>query len=162
MSDLMSKFGGGFSRTINTISSKSKEIVETTKLRYQINEYEKMAESNYLKIGRIAFEMINKDSIDMKILRENCEEINVIYRKINDLKEAIQQAELESIKKGSDPDAIICNKCKASNRRGDNFCYVCGASMIDETPQQLRVCSKCGSTIKEGMSFCGSCGTKVS
>ena len=57
---------------------------------------------------------------------------------------------------------ISCPKCGSENQAGQQFCGVCGAKFVIETPTKTTVpCHKCGSQNPAGQQFCGACGTEL-
>lgn len=51
-----------------------------------------------------------------------------------------------------------CPVCGYENRAGLNYCTMCGAPLIEETPGEKIYCRQCGAASPEGSKFCAACG----
>jgi hypothetical protein len=60
MADILDKITGGIDRGIRTISSKSKEFLETTRLKGEIKDTEAAIQSKFQVLGKKVFEMLNR------------------------------------------------------------------------------------------------------
>lgn len=161
MADFFEKVKGGIDKSIKTVSSKSKEFLETAKLRAEIRDVETTIQNRFNAIGKKVFEMINREALNEDELRADCGEIAGLYKKITELEEAIKKVELETLKTRYGADAIMCAKCGGVNRFGDKFCSSCGSSLTAEFVSESKTCLTCGSPVKEGAKFCSKCGGKI-
>jgi predicted nucleic acid-binding Zn ribbon protein len=161
MADFFEKVKGGIDKGIKTVSSKSKEFLETTKLKGEIKDVETSIQSRFNALGKKVFEMLNRGALNEDELRLDCGEIASLYKKITELEEAIKKVELEALKMRYGADAIMCPKCNTPNKLGDKFCSSCGASLVVEVVSEGKTCPTCGASIKEGVKFCSKCGGKL-
>lgn len=161
MTDFFEKVKGGIDKGIKTVSSKSKEFLETTKLKGEIRDVEANIQNRFNALGKKVFEMINRDALNEDELKADCGEIGALFKKITELEEAIKQAELEALKMRHGADAIMCPKCGTPNKSGDKFCSGCGSQLVAEVVSEGKTCPTCGASIKEGVKFCSRCGGKI-
>lgn len=161
MADFFEKVKGGIDKGIKTVSSKSKEFLETTKLKGEIRNNETAIQAKFNALGKKVFEMLNRGALNESELRADCGEVASLYKKITELEEAIKKVELEALKMRHGADAIMCPKCGAVNKTGDKFCGGCGYSLVVEVVSEGKTCPTCGASIKEGIKFCSRCGGKL-
>lgn len=162
MADILGKLGSSLDKGIRNISSRGKELVETTRLKSEIRDIEKAIEEKFSRLGRKVFEKMNQGAIAQEDLRDDATEITALFKKINQLNEAIRDVEVQAVRTRLGSETILCPKCRSSNRAGETFCSACGAALAaDEASGDAIQCKACGSRVKPGMKFCGSCGGKV-
>lgn len=161
MADFFGKVMSSINKGVEAVSSKGKELIETAKLRAKIRDVESTIQNRFNALGKKVFEMINKEILAEDSLKADCGEITALYKKIDELEEAIKQVELETLKMRRGADAIMCNKCGALNRAGDKFCSACGSALAVEVKSEGINCPACGVSIKEGAKVCERCGGKI-
>ncbi len=161
MADFFEKVKGGIDKGIKTVSAKSKEFLETTKLKGEIKDTETTIQNRFNALGKKVFEMINRGTLNEEELKADCGEIGELFRRITELENAIKQAELEALKMRYGADAIMCTKCGVPNKSGDKFCSSCGSAFVTEVVSEGNTCPTCGASIKEGTKFCSRCGGKI-
>jgi hypothetical protein len=160
MADFFEKITGGIDKGIKAVSSKGKEILETTKLKGEIKDVQNTIENKFRALGKKVFEMVNRGALSEGELRADCIEITSLFKKITELEETINRVELEALKMRQGADIILCNKCKAPNKSDAKFCMNCGSAIIEEKLEG-KTCPSCGVSIKEGTKFCMRCGGKI-
>lgn len=136
-----------------SVSKKSGELVEITKLNMSINSEEDKIKKKYSEIGKKAYEIFLQDPDSASAFLEECEEISQSQSSIDDLKAKIMQA--KNLKK--------CVGCGAELEKSIVFCSKCGAKnepIVEIQPEGV-VCPSCGVVVSEGSAFCQACGTKV-
>lgn len=161
MADFLRKVIGSLDKGFKIISSKSKEFLETTKLKGEIKNVEETIQKKFQALGKKVFEMVNKKAFSEEALKIDCGEITVLYKKITELEEAIKKVELEASKMRHRSDTIMCAKCGMPNKFGDKFCMSCGSAIIIEDKPEGKVCPACGASVKEGSKFCFRCGARL-
>ncbi len=159
MTDFLGKISSGIDKGLKTISSKSKELIETSKLKGEIKEVESSLLGRFADLGRKVYEMLNKGEPDVPELRNDAQAITDLYRRIAELQEALKRVEQQAAQAKHGADTALCPKCGAENKPGDKFCGGCGASLAGGT---AAACPSCGAPAKEGVKFCGGCGAKIS
>lgn len=161
MAEFFEKVTGSLNKGLKTITSKSKEFLETTKLKSEIRNMEEAIQKRFQALGKKVFEMINKKTFSEEALRIDYGEITALYKKITELEEAIKQVEQEVLKMRYGADTVMCTKCGASNKSGDKFCMSCGSTITIEDKPKDKTCSTCSAPIKEGSKFCSRCGASL-
>lgn len=160
MTDFFTKITGGIDKGIKVVSSKGKELIETTKLKGEIKDVQNSIESKFQALGKKVFEMLNRGALNEDELRVDCGEIALLFRKMTELEEAIKKVELEALRIRHGTDAIMCPKCGASNKSDAKFCMSCGFA-IEEVKPEGKTCPTCNAPVKEGAKFCMRCGGKI-
>ncbi len=161
MADFLEKITSGIDKSIKTISSKSKELLETTKLKGEIKNVDVSIQSKFNTLGKKVFEMLNRGVLDEEELRADCGEIASLFKKITEFEENIKQAEEEALKTRYGADAIMCHKCGVVNKSDDKFCSGCGNALTSTDESEGKHCPTCGLSVKEGAKFCVRCGGKI-
>jgi len=161
MADFFEKIASGIDKGIKAVSSKGKELIESTKLKGEIKDVQNSIQIKFQALGKKVFEMHNRGTLNEEELRADYGEITSLFKKITELEEAIKKAELEALKTRFGADAIMCSKCGAPNRLGDKFCSSCGSPIITEVVSEGKTCPTCGASLKEEAKFCVRCGRKV-
>jgi len=161
VADIFEKITGGIDKSIKAVSSKGKELIETTKLKGEIKDVQNSIEIKFQALGKKVFEMLNRGTVNEDDLRADYGEIAALFKRVTELEEAIRQAELEALKTKYGADAIMCSKCNAPNRVGDKFCSSCGSTIVTEAVSEGKTCPACGASLKEDAKFCVRCGRKV-
>jgi hypothetical protein len=161
MADIFDKIAGGIDKGIKTVSSKSRELIETSKLRGEIRDVRDLIQNKFQALGKKVFEMINKGTLNEEDIRTDSSEIAALYKKITDIEEQMKKIELEAIKSRLGADTVKCLKCNEPNTSGSKFCIACGSPMAVETAPQGKACPTCGAALKEDAKFCVRCGKKI-
>jgi len=161
MADFIDKITESIDKGIRAVSSKGKELYETTKLRGQIKDAEEAIQNRFKGLGKKVYEMLTKGPVIEEELKADHEEITSLYKKIIELEENIKQVELEALQTRQGADVLICPRCNAQNKSGDRFCSDCGSPLPPEIETEGKNCPTCGLSIKEGAKFCTRCGRKL-
>jgi len=161
MADIFKKVTNGLDKRIKIVSLKGKELIETKKLKKEIENTQELINSKFQALGRKVFEMINRDELNINELKERCKEIILLFRKIVELEEKIKKIEFEAIKINYGEDIIICSTCGSPNKSDAKFCMNCGSPIIAEVEVKKKRCPICNTLIEEGAKFCIRCGAKV-
>jgi ribosomal protein L40E len=160
MADFFEKITGGIDKGIKAVSSKGKELMETTKLKGEIKDVQNLIQTKFQDLGKKVFEMLNRGTLNEKELKADCGEIASLFRKITELEEAIKKAELEALKVRFGEDIIMCPKCGGHNKSDARFCMSCGSALEIEVIAD-KICPKCGASVKEVAKFCMRCGARI-
>ncbi len=161
MADIFDKITGGIDKSIKALSSKGRELIETSKLRSDIKDVQNSIQIKFQSLGKKVYEMINKEVLNEEELRADCKEITSLFKKIIELEEAIKKVELEAIKTRYGADITMCPKCGSPNKSDAKFCINCGSAMMVEAKPEGKTCLTCGASVKEGSKFCMRCGGKI-
>ncbi len=160
MADFIKKITDNIDKGIKTVSSKGKELIETTKLKGELKDVQNSIESRFLALGKKVFEMLNRGALNEEELRMDWKEIVFLFRKLTEIENAIKQVELEAMKVRYGGDIIMCPRCGGHNKSDAKFCMSCGSPIVKEKPEG-KTCPTCGASLKEGAKFCIRCGGKI-
>jgi ribosomal protein L40E len=160
MGDFFEKITGSIDKGIKTVSSKSKELIETTKLKGEIKDVQDTIQGKFQTLGKKVFEMLNRGAMNEDEIRADYNEIAMLFKKNTELEEAIKKVEFESLKRMHGADTIRCNKCGAFNGSDSKFCISCGSAVTAEVISEGKACPTCNALLKEDAKFCGKCGYK--
>ena len=158
MADLLGKITGGIDRGIRTISSKSKEIIEVTRLKGELKEIDATLQMKFNAVGKMVFQMINSGNLNENDISIECRKISDCYKKITAIEENIRIAESETLKAQYGFGAVVCPACGGVNKEGDRFCKICGSAITAKNKKYCSTCPSCHAIISRKAVFCGSCG----
>ena len=160
MADFFEKITGGVDKSIITVSSKGKELLETAKLKGEVTDTEVSIQRKFNALGMKVFEMINRGALNEEVLKKESEEISRLFSRITELEETVKKVELEALKI-QHVDTIICYKCSSPCKSNANFCMNCGYAMAAEDKADDKFCNSCRAPVEEGSKYCTSCGQEV-
>ena len=161
MASIFEKITGKIDEGIKVVSSKSKEFIETAKLKGEIKDVQSSVENRFQSLGKKVFEMINRGSLNEDEIRAECKEISLLFKKITEIEEDIKQSEIKALKTRYGADAIMCSKCSSPNKSDARFCMSCGSAMAIEAIAEGNNCPSCNAHVQEGAKFCMRCGGKI-
>lgn len=161
MADFLEKIAESIDKSVKAVTSKGRELIETTKLRSEIERTQESIQNSFQTLGRKVYEMVNRGTLNEDDLRRDCAEIAKLFSRIAELENTIKQVELEALKVRYGPDTIMCPRCGGANRAGDKFCRGCGAPLTVEGGPQGKTCPGCGTQLRADARFCAKCGTKI-
>lgn len=110
---------------MDVATKKTGEVVESSKLRYQMKQIEWEIEKAYAKLGAIVYEA-NKSEDSFE------EIIQLAISEIDDLKEHYEDC---SDKLRMHKNVVKCPGCGRDNDLADSFCGRCGSSLVSDEVQ---------------------------
>jgi NADH pyrophosphatase NudC (nudix superfamily) len=126
MAALFDKLKQGVNRGVTTVSVKSKEMLEGTKVKSQISDIQDKKKAALEELGNIAYTMFLKGEFNEERLRAKCAAIKgldtQIGEKEDELREIHSRAELALGK----PKPIAVCACGTEIHGGAKFCGTCG------------------------------------
>lgn len=132
MSDFVDKFKKSINQGINTVSVKSKEILDSNKVKSEINTL-KLEKSNImLQLGQNVYDTMKSQKFEINNIQEYINRIDEIIRKLDSKNSELEQIHLKAKEE-------IQNKNNESATPGSAQCK-CGA-MIN---MNAKYCPKCG------------------
>lgn len=115
--EIFEKIGDAASKTYKYTAEKTSKIAKETKLKMKINDYKKEIEKIYREIGETVYEKsVVDEEIDKEELKEKCNKIDDISKKIVECKN-----EILSIKEKRQ-----CTNCYEEIEISANYCPNCG------------------------------------
>lgn len=158
MADFLEKITGGIDKGIKTISSKSKEFIEITRLKGEMKDIEAALQQKFNSAGKKVFQMMNQGLLKEEDLKAEYAEISSCYKKITEIEDNIIRIEKESLKAQYGFDAVMCRACGGINKVTDKFCNICGSAIATEGKLNSRPCPSCNALVSQKAKFCASCG----
>jgi NADH pyrophosphatase NudC (nudix superfamily) len=126
MADFFDKVKQGIGKGITTVSVKSKEALETTKLKGQIVTLQERKKSALEELGNIVFTMFLKGSFDEERIKGKCEIIRGLDSQIKEKEDELRQVHLKAQEALGLPKAVAVCNCGAEIYEGTKFCGKCG------------------------------------
>lgn len=109
-----------------TIGRKSSDLVETTKLKFEISKLEKEVENNISALGSLVY-------LQFKGENGHEEEIQRLLDTTKVLEEEI--ANIEGQVEKLNPKPPVCPKCNIEHPSVAKFCMICGEKIEQENPE---------------------------
>lgn len=172
MTDFFDKIKQGIDRGITTVSVKSKEMLDSQKVRGQVDTLKRQRRTSLEELGGIVYEMYKDglalDETKLKDKYKELEELDIqVKNKETELEEIKRRAEEALVKPAEEAPAsgIVC-ECGNPLPLDAKFCGKCGAkieqpSQQEEVSPRENICTNCGSPLSDNARFCGKCGAQV-
>lgn len=117
-----------FDKGVAVVGAKSKEIIETTKIKNQIEELEKTKSQTLQETGAIVYQMsLDQDYNGEDAIKAKCQLLaeldQQIQTKRGEMKEVHYEAQ-EAVGK------MVCESCGTVMEDGIKFCSNCGARIV--------------------------------
>lgn len=128
MSEFMKNLKKEFDKGVAVVSAKSKELIETTKIKNQIEELNETKNRILQETGEIVYKMsLDKSFSGEEAIKEKCQSLTALDQQIQakevELKKVYQEAHEATGKS-------VCESCGAVMDEGIKFCSNCGAKII--------------------------------
>ena len=167
MADFFDKVKQGVGKGITTVSVKSREMVETTRVKGQIATFQGQRKIAMEELGNIVYTMFIKGSIEEGRIKEKCDAIVAIDKQIKEKEEELTQIHLKAQEELGMPKAVAICACGAAIYEGTKFCGKCGKK-VEVLPKEghegeitPQICPHCNSQLSQDAKFCPSCGGKI-
>lgn len=154
-------------RGVATVSVRSNEFIEITKLKTQNSNLEKEMDFMKQQLGAAYFNQWKTDQIEEFSLGDLCKEIkekeDLVISNLEKI-ESLQRQNEQILGSQSQNDGILCN-CGKINTSTAKFCISCGNKLEEkfQAPVIEAVDMKsciCGNMVKKTAKFCSKCGNK--
>lgn len=152
--ELFNDLSKRFSNVAKSVSEKTKDGVESTRLASELRIQRNALEQLYTELGKLCY-AIRMGDADAERAEQMFERIQRIRARIEEL-----TAQRDAIR-----DVRRCPACGAVMPREARFCSSCGKRMPEEAPRQdadgpadVEYCSDCGAQRVAGEKFCSVCG----
>ena len=128
MAKFISNLKKEFDRSIAVVGAKSKEIIETTKIKNQIEELKELKRKTLQETGEIVYQMsLDPNYNGEATMKEKCQSLA-------DLDQQIKTKEIELKKLYQDTQEaagkVVCESCGAVMPEDVKFCSNCGAKIV--------------------------------
>lgn len=128
MADFFNKVKEGLDKGVSTISVKSQELVETSKIKTEINNLKQKHSQAIGELGNLVYVMMGSTGLDVEKIRNKYEQIILIEEQIKDKEKELQltyQRSQEILGKSSPSTGLVC-QCGTPYKAGAKFCGKCG------------------------------------
>lgn len=110
---------------VNIAAKKTEEVVNISKLKYELVKVNNEIRSYYEKLGNSIYKMKKEGYQNDDLVNSLCEEIDELLFKASALNHEI--ADLQNV--------VICPVCSQKNVKDSFYCAKCGAKMKEEEYQ---------------------------
>lgn len=164
---MLEKFKQTIDKGVATVSVKSNEFIEITKLKTQNATLEKEIDLLKKQLGAAYYGRWKAKEIDADSFEELCSEIQAKEEMIAANLEKIETLQKENeqiLGAQSQGDTIAC-ACGKVNSSSAKFCINCGSKLEGKPaaaqgePIEMKPCI-CGNMVKKTAKFCSKCGNK--
>jgi len=150
----------GADRGFKNFTDKGKEFLATSRIKSEIKSNQVLIQNKFTSLGKKVYEMLINSNLNEEALKNDCERITSLYKKITELDMEISKIEEEILKRRYGENVVLCPKCTTVNKSDDKFCKSCGTNLQEEVAAEQYKCSVCGATLKKSEKFCQRCGKK--
>jgi hypothetical protein len=126
MGDFFQKVKQGIGKGVTTASVKSKEVMETTKIKSQISGLEERKRVMLEELGNIAYVMVSKGEIDEERLKTKSSAIAAVDGEIEQKQEELKEVHLKAQQALGKPKPLKVCVCGEAIYEGTKFCGKCG------------------------------------
>jgi len=154
---MFGKIKGTIDKSVATITVKSGEFVEISKIKTRIQNDEKEIAKLEATLGKAYYHQWIAGVKDEAVLNDIAGEIKAFYDDIDAGNKEIEELQESNNKILNTEEKVECPNCHAENRVGVTFCVACGSRLVDE---DMIVC-QCGNKVKKTAKFCAACGKPV-
>lgn len=125
MADFFDKLRQGVGKGITTVSVKSKEMLEVSKLKSQIAEVQKQKKEALEELGNIAHTMLLKGALDEERLRTKSATISALDEQIKQKEADLVEIHAKAQEALGKPVPVAVCACGAEIYEGTKFCAEC-------------------------------------
>ena len=167
MADFFDKLKEQVSAGITTVTTKSRVVVETTRLRRQMRRLAKEKKEALAQLGTRAYqEMCQRGHWEQEGMQEAVTRIQELDRSTEALEKEMTRLEaLDATTPwpaGGGEQSIATCTCGTPLSEGSKFCGTCGVNVQElMTKAAAAHCPHCGTGISSTAKFCRDCGTAV-
>ncbi len=129
MGDLFQKVKQGIGKGVTTASVKSREVMETTKIKSQINGLEEKKRAMLEELGSIVYTMSLKGNFDEERLKTKCSAVAALDDQIKHKEEELKEIHLKAQEALGKPKPVTVCACGEAIYEGTKFCGKCGVKV---------------------------------
>ena len=163
MADFFDKLKDGIGKGVTAASVKSKELLESNKVKGQIDNLQKQRRESLLELGSIVFTMFRKGGFDELVVNEKCSLVLSIDEQVKNKEQELRDIHIRAEEELGNPRPVDTCSCGADIFANTKFCGKCGAK-YGEPKQQVGVeqvkksCTQCNTILDPEAKFCYACG----
>ncbi len=123
MPELFDKVKQSVEKGISAVSLKSREAVDSLKVKMQIETLTGEIQDATTALGEAVYQMSIQQNLDQEIIQQKCAAISLLKQQLQE-----KEAELEEIRvtTGTALGKLYCSQCKAELPENAQYCAQCG------------------------------------
>jgi NADH pyrophosphatase NudC (nudix superfamily) len=129
VADFFEKVKQRIDKGVTTVSVRSKEALEATRVKSQMSELQKRRTEALEELGNIVYTQFAKNQPDDERVRKRCSAIAELDRQIREKEEELRAIHVKAEEQLGKPAAIGRCDCGADIQAGTKFCGTCGAKV---------------------------------
>jgi len=129
MADFFDRMKQGVGKGVTTVSVKSKEMLEVSKLTSQIADIQKRKKESLEELGNIVYTMHLKSAFDEERLRSKSAAIAALDEQIKQKESELTEIHAKAQEALGKPKPVGICSCGAELHEGTKFCGKCGAEV---------------------------------
>ena len=165
MADLFNKLKQGLDKGVTAASAKSKEVIESTRLKSQIRDLQGRKREVLEELGSLVYAMSLQGGFDEARMREKAAAVAAVDGQIKQKEAEVEGVHLKAQEAMGKPRMSGVCACGAELPVGAKFCGKCGhqteAPPAPSLDAAAGACPGCGATINPGVKFCPRCGRQI-
>lgn len=165
MADLFNKLKQGLDKGVTAASVKSKEVIESTKLKSQIRDLQGRKREVLEELGNIVYTMFLQGGFDDALLREKAAALAALDNQIKQKEAEEKDIHIKAQEAMGKPKMAGVCSCGAELPVGAKFCGKCGrkTEVAPAPPPDAATdtCPGCGAALNPGTKFCARCGRQI-
>jgi hypothetical protein len=126
VADLFDKLKQEVGRGVTTVSVKSKEMLEATKVKSQVSETQEKKRAALEELGNIAYTMFLKGEFNEERLRARCAAIKGLDIQMGEKEDELREMHSRAEQALGKPKPTAVCACGAEIHGGAKFCGTCG------------------------------------
>lgn len=179
MADFFEKLKQGIDKGITTVSVKSKEMMDTQKIKGQIDTLQRQKKTALEELGTMVYAMLGSGSgLEEATIQEKYAAILTIDTEIKGKEQELEDIRIkaeEALNKQAEEAPPGNIQCECGNILPENakFCGKCGKKLEAPPPPPVApppgaptvpdgsITCECGNILPENAKFCGKCGKRI-
>jgi NADH pyrophosphatase NudC (nudix superfamily) len=129
MADIFDKLKQGVGKGVTTVSVKSKEMMEVSKLKSQTAEIQRQKKEALEELGNIVYSMHLKGSFDEERLRAKSAAIVTLDDQMRHKEKELKEVHAKAQEALGKPKPVAICTCGAEIYEGTKFCGKCGKNV---------------------------------
>lgn len=158
MADFFEKVKQEINKGVATVSTKSKEMLDSSRIKGQIDALTRQKKDGLEELGNIVFTLFLKGISDEGRVRSQCEALASLTDQIREKEEELRKVRTKAddpLGKQMPVGVCLCGSPIFGETR---FCGKCGRKVGLSAPER---CPGCASPLSADARFCTNCGRKV-
>lgn len=120
--EAVEKVREGIGKGLETVSSKSRDLLEIAKIKRQIGKLQNEKDEAIEELGDLVYVMYAHETLDEEEIKVKCKPIEALDTDIKNLETKVKKLQSGSV--------VVCD-CGTSVPKGANFCLNCGKKLAD-------------------------------